>query len=236
MGSGSDQYYWAQLVGKRMVVFSELPEARKTKEDAIKRLTGDMTITGRHPGERPFTFESTAKLWIGTNHRPVVSDEAMWRRIRAIPFGQVPEKPDPELKGFLCDPEGGLPAALSWAVEGAVRLLGSGSRDALGWCSAVADATAAYRKSEDRVGAFLEEETRAGAGLEVELGALYVAYRGWADARGEKPMTMISLQRKLTERGESVTGSGGRSTVSGRAIKPRVAAGIGALALRGGAY
>lgn len=225
MSSGSDQYYWAQLVGKRMALVSELPDSRKTKEDAIKRLTGDMTITGRHPGERPFTFESQAKLWIGTNHRPIVSDSAMWRRIRAIPFERVPEKPDPELKSFLCDPEGGLPAALAWAVEGAVRLLGSGSRDALGWCAAVRDATAAYRKSEDRVGLFLEEETRVGPGYSVALSELFKVYARWSEGRGERPMTQIALLRKLQERGERLDGEGTHALVEGRALRPRSVAG-----------
>jgi P4 family phage/plasmid primase-like protien len=224
LGSSSDEYHWAQLRGRRMVIFSELPEARNIKEDAIKRLTGDMTITGRSPGERPITFESQAKLWVGTNHRPIIRDEAMWRRIRAIPFGAVPEKPDPGLKPYLMDPEGGLPAVISWAVEGAVKVVSSAARDSLGWCTAVSDASSEYRASEDRMAIFLDEETVVDDTMSIPVPTVYSIYQAWSDDRGEKPMSLTALAKRLRERGEKVTGTGSRhDVVEGRALRPRAA-------------
>ena len=113
-----DQYHWAELRGRRIVWVDELPDSERIKENAIKRLTGSSEIPARSPGEKPFTFSSQAKLWISTNHRPIITDDAMWRRIRPIPFVNVPEKPDPDLKDYIFAADGGLPAVLSWAVEG----------------------------------------------------------------------------------------------------------------------
>lgn len=220
--SGSDEYHWAQLRGRRMVALSELPEGKKTKEDSIKRLTGDLSVSARSPGERPFTFESQAKVWIGTNHRPVISDDAMWRRIRAIPFSNVPERPDPHLKSYLMDPEGGLPAALSWAVEGAVKLLGSAERDALGMCRVVAEATAEYQSSEDRLAMFLDEETRPVADGGVAIQALYMSYQMWCEFRGEKPMTTIALVRKIKDKGYVIEGRGSSAVLKGRSLRPKI--------------
>ena len=219
--NNSDQYYWAELRGKRMVWVDELPDSERLKENSVKQLTGSTEITGRSPGERPFNFESTAKLWVTTNHRPIINDDAMWRRIRPIPLLKVPEVPDPGLKEYIFDPDGALPAVLSWAVEGAIKVLGSPAKDALGWCSVVSEAAEIYRKNEDRISLFLNEETRQAEGASITMKDLYAVYRIWSEERGEKPMTQIAFHRKMVEKGVSMTEDGTRSIIHGRAKVPR---------------
>ncbi|NBR25028.1 MAG: hypothetical protein EBU08_14890, partial [Micrococcales bacterium] len=199
--SSTDLYHWAELRGRRMVWVDELPESERIKENAVKKLTGSSEISARSPGEKPFTFKAQAKLWITTNHRPMITDDAMWRRIRPIPWSHVPESPDPDLKAYLFDAEGGLPAVLAWAVEGAIKYLGSSARDPLGWCTAVQEAADIYRKNEDRIGMFLNEEMRESEGSEIAVKQVYTIYRIWSEERGERAMTQIALQRKLTDRG-----------------------------------
>lgn len=220
--NSSDQYYWAELRGRRMVWVDELPETERLKENSVKRLTGSSEISGRSPGEKPFIFQSQAKLWVTTNHRPMITDDAMWRRLRPIPITNIPENPDPGLKEYLFDPEGGLPAVLSWAVEGAIRYLNSSARDPLGWCSAVHEAASIYRKNEDRIGLFLDEETKEADGTSVLVKNLYSVYRMWSDERGERPMTQIAFQRKLTDRGLQVVGQGSSAIINGRGLVPRM--------------
>jgi putative DNA primase/helicase len=218
---GSDLYHWAELRGRRLVWVDELPESERLKENSIKKLTGSSEISARSPGEKPFTFQSRAKLWVTTNHRPIINDDAMWRRIRPVPLTKVPENPDPDLKHYIFDPDGGLPAVLSWAVEGAIKLLGSSSRDALGWCKAVSDAADIYRKNEDRIGFFLTEETKESPGGSTPMKSLYAIYRVWSDERGEKPMTQIAFQRKLSERGLDIVGHGSRAEIQNYMLMPR---------------
>lgn len=219
--SSTDLYHWAELRGRRMVWVDELPDSERLKENSVKKLTGSSSISARSPGEKPFTFDSQAKLWITTNHRPIITDDAMWRRIRPVPLTRVPENPDPDLKEYIFDAEGALPAVLAWAVEGAIKVLGSGSRDALGWCSKVSEAAEIYRKNEDRIGIFLSEETNESEGTSVPIKSLYSLYRMWSEERGEKPMTQIAFQRKLADRGMEVIGLGSRAIVQGRSIAPR---------------
>jgi putative DNA primase/helicase len=219
--SSTDLYHWAELRGKRMVWVDELPESERIKENAIKKLTGSSEISARSPGEKPFTFKAQAKLWITTNHRPMISDDAMWRRIRPIPWSNVPESSDPDLKAYLFDPEGGLPAVLSWAVEGAIKYLGSSARDPLGWCTAVAEAADVYRKNEDRIGMFLDEETVVAEGSSSLVKSIYGIYRMWSDERGERPMTQIAFHRKLSDRGLQIVGQGARAQIMGRVMLPR---------------
>ena len=219
--SSTDMYHWAELRGRRLVWVDELPDSERLKENSVKKLTGSSEISARSPGERPFTFQSRAKLWISTNHRPIITDDAMWRRIRPIPFTKVPDNPDPDLKEYIFDPEGALPAVLSWAVEGAIKMLGSSNRDALGWCSRVSEAADIYRKNEDRIGIFLEEETNRVDGASVPVKSLYSLYRLWSEDRGEKPMTQIAFTRKLADRNIEVVGLGSKAILKGFALMPR---------------
>lgn len=219
--SGQDLYHWAELRGRRLVWVDELPESERIKENAIKKLTGSSEISARSPGEKPFTFQSQAKLWVSTNHRPIITDDAMWRRIRPIPFNKVPENPDPDLKEYIFDPEGALPAVLSWAVEGAIKISNSSSRDALGWCSVVSEAAEIYRKNEDRIGIFLEEETNESEGATTPVKSLYSIYRVWSEERGEKPMTQIAFHRKLADRNIEIIGSGSQAIIHGYSLRPR---------------
>jgi len=220
--NSTDLYHWAELRGRRVVWVDELPDNERLKENSVKKLTGSSEISARSPGEKPFTFQSQAKLWVTTNHRPIISDDAMWRRIRPIPLTRIPENPDPDLKEYIFDPEGALPAVLAWAVEGAIKVLGSGNRDGLGWCTAVSEAAEIYRKNEDRIGLFLSEETNEAEGSETPVKSLYTVYRVWSEERGERPMTQIAFHRKLSERNTEVIGMGSRAVVKGRSLAPRV--------------
>jgi P4 family phage/plasmid primase-like protien len=219
--NSSDLYHWAELRGKRMIWVDELPDSERLKENSVKKLTGSSEISARSPGGRPFSFSSRAKLWITTNHRPIINDDAMWRRIRAIPLTKVPETSDPDLKEYIFSPEGALPAVLAWAVEGAVKILSSSSRDALGMCTAVKEASEMYRKTEDRIGMFLDEETNAVDGAVVSIKELYGTYQIWSDSRGERAMTQIAFDKKLRERGFDVVGNGSQAIINNLSQKPR---------------
>ena len=219
--SQTDLYHWAELRGKRVVWFDELPDGERIKENSVKKLTGSSEISARSPGERPFTFQSQAKMWITTNHRPIITDDAMWRRIRPIPWMNVPSTPDPTLKQYLFDPEGGMPAILAWAIEGAIKYLNSTDVDPLGWCKVVFEASEMYRKSEDRLGMFFADETVETVGGSVPVKSVYGIYRIWSESRGEKPMSQIRLIRMLRDRGLEVTGESGDADILGYTLKTR---------------
>lgn len=219
--SSTDEYHMAELRGRRMVWVDELPESERIKENQVKKLTGSGTIQGRSPGERPIQFRSTGKLWISTNHRPIITDEAMWRRLLPVPLMNKPAKPDPELKKYLADPDGALPAVLAWIVEGAVKYLSSSQANPLEMCSVVKEAHELYKKNEDRIGAFLDEETSSVEGAHTKMTDLYRRYKMWSESRGERPVTQISFQRKMSDRGMDVLGVGNRAIIQGISMTPQ---------------
>jgi phage/plasmid-associated DNA primase len=116
-----------------------------------------------------------------------------------------------------------MPAILAWAVEGAMKYLASKETDPLGWCTAVHQASEMYRRSEDRIGMFLMEETEETPGANLVISSLYLRYRMWSDARGERPMTQIALLRKLRDRGIPIEGDGNRATLLNRGFIPTAA-------------
>jgi phage/plasmid-associated DNA primase len=91
----------------------------------------------------------------------------------------------------------------------------------LGWCSQVSEAAEMYRRNEDRIGIFLSEETNENPSSSVGLKIVYGVYRQWSEERGERPLSQGSLQKKLTERGVSVEGTGARAVIKGRSLIPR---------------
>jgi P4 family phage/plasmid primase-like protien len=218
----TDQYHWAQLIARRMVWVDELPEGERIKENAIKKLTGSSEISARSPGEKPFTFQSQGKLWLTTNHRPIITDDAMWRRIRPMPWLHVPKNPDPSLKEYLFSSEHGQPAILAWAVEGAIEVLNSKEPDPIGWCKIVYEAAEMYRKDEDRLGMFLNQETQLVEGGTLPMKSAYAVYKIWSEERGEKPMTQIALTRKMKDRGLEIKDADShRAEIVGRTLIPR---------------
>lgn len=219
--SSTDLYHWAELRGKRAVWFDELPDGERIKENSVKKLTGSSEISARSPGERPFTFQAQAKMWITTNHRPIITDDAMWRRIRPIPWARTPETPDPTLKKYLFDLEGGLPAVLAWAVEGAYKYLNSPGIDGLGTCAVVEKASEMYRKSEDRLGMFFDDDMQKIDGASVPIKSVYTIYRMWSEGRGEKPVSQIRFIRMLRDRSIEVTGESGGADILGYTLKAK---------------
>ena len=110
----------ARLRGARFVYASETEDGKRLAESAIKDLTGGDTVSARFMRGEWFDFKPTFKLWVATNHKPVVrgTDSAIWDRIRLIPFTvTIPEdERDKHLPARLLAE---LPGILAWI---AVRL------------------------------------------------------------------------------------------------------------------
>lgn len=85
----------ARLKGARLVTSVEPNEGVRINEGLLKQLTGDDTVTARKLYGDEFEFKPEFKLWMATNHKPVIrgTDTGIWRRIHMIPFTvQIPEE------------------------------------------------------------------------------------------------------------------------------------------------
>ena len=188
----------AQLRGARLVTSTEAEEGRRLAEARIKELTGGDTIAARPMYRDPVQFQPVFKLWLGTNHKPVIrgTDLAIWRRIRLIPFTvTIPaHEQDRRLADKLREE---LPGILQWALIGCAMWL----RDGLGAPSEVTAATEEYRNEMDVIGAFLDDRCELGDSHKARAGALHKAYREWCEEQGERPVSGRAFADRLQERG-----------------------------------
>ncbi len=153
----------ARLRKARFVTALEV-EGRPLNEAKIKRLTGQDKVTARFMYGEFFEFVPEFKLWLAANRKPIIdgSGEAMWRRIRLIPFTvEIPE--DQRDQGLALKLGTELPGILAWFVRGAVAWYERG----LGMPDSVRLATDGYRHEMDIVAQFLRQYCDTGPGKSV---------------------------------------------------------------------
>jgi putative DNA primase/helicase len=203
----------AALAGVRMVCASEPAEGARLAESLVKALTGGEAIRARFLFREFFEYAPQFKIWLATNHKPTVrgTDQAIWRRVRLIPFSvTIPrDEQDPTLGSKLALELSGI---LNWAIAGCLAW----QRVGLDAPSAVVDATAAYRREQDRVGQWIEEHCILAPNACGQASVLYRDYRGWAEQRGEHPVSLTRFGLTLGDRGfESSDDSHKRKTYHG---------------------
>ena len=211
----------ARLKGARLVTAVESEVGRRLAESLIKQVTGGDKIAARFLNKEFFEFVPEFKLFLATNHKPVIkgTDHAIWRRIRLIPFlYKIPEKrQDKDLADKLLNE---LPGILNWMIKGCLEWQQQGG---LGKPKGIEMATKKYRAEMDLVGQFLEGVTTKSLTEEAPAKELYELYRVWCDQQGEKPMTNNAFATAMTERGvERGKDKRRRTTYLGLEIKPEV--------------
>lgn len=188
----------ARLRGARFVSAMEPERSKWLAEALVKALTGGDRLSARFMRQDYFEFDPTHKLWLGTNHKPVIrgTDHAIWRRIRLIPFTVVipDEGQDKDLLEKL---KGEAPGILAWIVEGLRKYHDGG----LGVSEDVEAATLEYRTEMDIVGTFLSECCVEEAGTEAKASDLYKAYKRWCDDYGQRAISGTAFGREIGERG-----------------------------------
>lgn len=192
----------AALRGKRFVTVSEVNEARRLNEARVKNMASSDPVTARFLFGEYFTYTPTYKVWMATNHKPIITgnDEGIWRRIRLIPF--TVSFRGREDRNLADDLDKELPGILNWIIEGAKEWL----RHGLGMPEMVKNATESYRAESDILSQFLEQCTIYRDGARTKAGELYAEYERWCDENGEKALSGTAFGRKLKER-EDITWS-----------------------------
>lgn len=189
----------ARLKSARFVTCEEPTEGVRLNEGLVKQLTGGGKVTCRFLYGNEFEYEPEFKIWISTNHKPVIrgTDAGIWRRIRLIPFtvSIPPEKVDKHLKFKLLNE---YPQILQWAINGC-RLWKS---EGLELPKAVRIATEGYKNEMDLLQAFVEAKLRlTNLDYDTETATdLYNAYKNWARDNGEYEMTSRKFGAEITKK------------------------------------
>ncbi len=205
----------ARLRGSRFVFASETESGKRLAEALIKDLTGDDTISARFMRAEFFDFKPEFKIWMGTNHKPVIkgTDKAIWDRLKLIPFNvRIPEgERDQHLPEKL---KAELPGILQWAIEGCLEWQRSG----LGVPEEVRSATESYRKEMDILASFLGECCILKANCRVGALVLHKAYVEWCEANDEKAEKIKSFTNRLKECGFNSRRTGKNGSVEWHGI------------------
>jgi putative DNA primase/helicase len=188
----------ADLFGLRLAILHETNRGRHLAEGTVKRLTGGDRVKARRMREDFWSFDPSHTLVILTNHKPRVggTDEAIWRRLRLVPWPVVipPAERDEHLGDRLALE---ADAILAWLVAGYRDWREHGLADP----KPVTEATADYRAESDALGRFLDDRCLLMAGAHVRSSELYAAWRQWCAANGEEPDTDKAFTRALQGRG-----------------------------------
>lgn len=185
----------ARLKGARLVTSVEPNEGVRLNEGLLKQLTGQDIITARKLYGEEFEFKPEFKLWMATNHKPIIrgTDTGIWRRIHLIPFTATipPEKVDKDLRHKL---QGELPQIFRWALDGCMLW----QREGLEMPRAVLDSVKEYRREMDVISAFIDDKCETKGATQSSV--LYAAYSSWAEGNNEYKMSMTKFSLELQKR------------------------------------
>lgn len=197
----------ADLFGARLVASIEVEEGRRLAESLVKQLTGGDKIRARKMRQDFWEFWPTHKAWMAVNHKPEVRgvDNAIWRRIRLIPFTEIIPKEEQDRR-LMDKLRAELPGILAWAMQGCIDW----QREGLEAPDQVRQATGEYRAEMDMIGAFLRDCCEVGPDYDVAAKDLYAAYRLWCEEGGERPETQRKFGTRLTDRGAFERYRGGK--------------------------
>jgi len=126
-----------------------------------------------------------------------VTDLAIWRRIRLIPFNvsiPLPEQ-DKHLEAKLATE---LPGILRWALDGCLEW----QKDSLGMPDAVVAATSTYKNDmSSNVTQFINSQYEAGVSLRVKANEIYKSYVEWCTDNGEEAADQKIFKISLLDMG-----------------------------------
>jgi len=197
----------ARLKSARFVTSEEPTEGVRLNEGLLKQLTGGSKITCRFLYADEFEYTPEFKIWIATNHKPIIrgTDLGIWRRIKLIPFEVNIKKPDKNLKYKL---RAEFPQILAWAVEGCIKWRQEGIQEP----ECVQSAVKEYKQEMDLLASFVEQciEIDYECGEKISASELFKTYIRWAKENNEYEMSSkkfsTEITKKLPEKGRNSSG------------------------------
>jgi len=206
----------ARLRGIRFVTTTEAEQGRRLSEPLIKKITGNDQMTARFLYGEFFNFTPAFKIWMATNHKPVIkgTDHGIWRRIKLIPFTTRIEEEDQDkhLEEKLREEASGI---LNWLLAGTRRWRQEGMRAP----KVVMTATDEYRGEMDVIGNFIKEKCVQKKEVSIRIRELYKTYVDWCDENNEHAVSERFLSMRMKEIGFQQTRTAEARWWSGLALR-----------------
>jgi putative DNA primase/helicase len=193
------------LLGLRLAVVSESGRGRALDEARMKRFTGGDTISARYLYKDQVSFEPSHLALFITNHLPKVSgdDEAVWARLRVVPFNVVIPIADQD-KHLEEKLQAEADAILAWAVAGWQDYRERGEQ---------LDEPAGVLVATRNVGRFIADDNwclKANT-LKATTAELHDGYQRWAHQEGGDDIGLKGFALALDSRGFPVTQRTGKA-------------------------
>ena len=176
----------ARLDGCRFLNVSEPQKRMLLDVTLLKQMTGRDPITARNLYEREFTFYPKFKLFMNTNHLPVVTDDDLFAsdRINIITFDRhfKAHEQDKTLKNKLITQEN-ISGIFNWCLQGLQKFRDNGLEPP----QTVKNATDEYKNDSDKVGKFIDEcleKSEANPRKNCKAGEVYSIYQNWCELNG----------------------------------------------------
>ena len=201
----------ARLRGARLVKAVEVGDGRSLAEGLLKLITGGDTLTVRDMYAKEFEYQPQFTLWLAANDAPAArnDDDALWRRLKRLPFVHEFSTPDETIKAQLTDQVFAGPAILRWAVQGCLAW----QREGFEVPAAVRASTDEYKQDSDPLAEFLEAKCVESDEATVAAREFYLAYRAYADDAGmrrDEQLTSTRFGRLVAKRYAKTHTRGGR--------------------------
>lgn len=205
----------ARLRGARLVTAIESEEGKALAESIVKAMVGGDVIAARFLHAEFFEFKPCFKLWLATNHLPKIrgTDQAIWRRIRKIPFTvTIPDdEQDKDLSEKLKEEFSGI---LTWAVNGCLLWQQEGLKPP----ADIVKATSQYKDDMDIIGGFLQEKCILDPTATIQIKELYEAYERWSIENKEKPVGKNTFNSRIADK-DCIKERGNSNILQWRGIK-----------------
>lgn len=178
----------ARLKSTRFAKAEETTEGCRLNEGLLKQLTGGSKITCRFLYGDEFEYMPEFKIWMATNHKPVIrgTDFGIWRRIKLIPFEVTiaSNKIDKDLKYKL---RAEFPQILKWCIDGCIKWMQDGIKEP----KCISDAVKDYKQEMDVLAGFFDEciEVDYECNEPIMASKLFNVYARWAKANNEWEMS-----------------------------------------------
>jgi P4 family phage/plasmid primase-like protien len=184
------------LHGPRMIQVAEGEERHRFDTAFVKQLSGSDPLSARRNHGDQVEFTPEGKLWISANHLPDVpnQDDAMWRRIRVLPFDAQIKERDGAVEDALKAEASGV---LNWLIEGA-RMY---QAERLGECSVVKKATDRARASCDSVAAWIKNNCQPTEVARLQSSTAFADYRKFCRSQDRQPLVVHGFVKAMNDKG-----------------------------------
>lgn len=216
----------ARLNGCRFVNISEPSQQMVLDSALLKTLTGRDKITARFLNQNEFEFYPMFKLFINSNHLPIINDDTVFKskRINIITFEKhfKEEEQDLTLKDKLKD-EDEISGIFNWCLKG----LKNFREEGLTTPKEVETATTEYERKNDKIAKFFKQELVKNSKKNITCSAVYDKYCQWCDQNNFSSLSKGEFMqylkdKKLWKKQGTVNGKTVQNIVKGYELKNKL--------------